>query len=310
MKNLIFLGGICLAYGAMAVCTRECGEELLNRFYSDSTGKVETNGVECTRTIVDGVCECRYFYPVQGGAPRRIRIQRADGGVDIYDYRNGRLDSSACCHTNNETMVMTMFVGDGKDTNQVDRIETRFENGKVSGAIRILDANGKEIKVPKPKTYPSMDKEYVPKVGSTGRIGPYEWTIVGKGSEGVLSRNGKKVIAAGFCLGGKYPWIVGYANEGAATADRTELKDRGIVVNKYSGASYYFVLDMRTDHIEYVAVDKVRDIDKIIGFSKKEIDMNEFWGYFLSKRGPERLAKLEAALRPPPEAKAEVIKAK
>lgn len=304
MKNLIAIVGICLASGAMAACTRERGEELLKRFYSDVAGEVVTNGMECARTVVDGLCECRYFYPVQGGPPRRIRVKRADGGVDIYDYRDGRLDSAAWCHTNNETMVMTLFVGNGMGSNQVDRIETRFENGKICGAVRVLDVTGKEIKVPKPKGHSFFEVEYVPEPGSTGRFGPYEWTVIGKGDHprnSLLSRGGKKVIAASFCLGGKYPWLVGYGHEEFATADRKELRGKGIVVNKYSGASYYFVIDMRTDHIEYVPEDKAGEIDKIIGFPERSIDMYGFWDLFLSRRGPERLAKLEAALRPPEE---------
>jgi len=184
--------------------------------------------------------------------------------------------------------VMTMFVGEGKASDQIDRIETCFENGKICGAMRILDANGNEIKVPKRKVCSSIDKEYVPKPGSTGRFGPYEWTIIGDGNQrsDLLSRNGKKVIVGIFCLGGKYPWIVGYGGEEFATADRKELRERGIIADKYRGARYYFAIDMRTDHIEYVAVDKVKEIDKIIGFPKKQIDMQNFWSLFLSSVCP------------------------
>lgn len=302
-KIVVSIVGFCCAISVFAVCTREKGETLLVRLNSNHTGVVVTNGSECVRTIVDEKGEYRYFYSTSDKESLKVRAQYSDGQVEIYDYRNGRLDSAAWCSTNKKTMVMTMFVGDGKDANQVDRIETLCENGKISGAMRVLDVNGKEIKIPKPSAKHTVDKEYQPKPGSTGRLSSYEWTIVeDKGFRyGVLSKNGKKVIAADFCLGGKYPWIVGYGYEDFATANRKELKEKGIIVNKYRRTSYYFVIDMRTDHIEYVAVDKVQEIDKIIGFPKRTIDMQSFWGLFLSKRGPERLAKLEAALRPPVE---------
>lgn len=301
-KIVVVIVGFCSVVSARAVCTRENGERLLARFYADSSGFVVTNDSECVRTIRDESGEYRYFYPASAQTPRRVRVQRQDGCVEIYDYRDGHVDSSAWCSTNKSTMVMTMFVGDGTDTNQVDRIETHCENGKICGAIRILDAQGNEIKIPRPRDKFMIDKEYTPRPGSVGRFGPYEWTIAGSVGNrlGVLSRNGRKLLAmTHFCLGGKYPWIVGYGGEKFSTANREELKNKGIVADEYSGARYYFVLDMRTDHIEYVPVDKVAEIDRMIGFPEREIKMQNFWSLFLSRRGPERLAQLEEALKPP-----------
>ena len=303
MKKVVGIVGFCCAVSAFAVCTREKGESLLAKFYSDSSRVVVTNSSGCVCTIIDENGEYRYFYSALDGSPHKVRAQYSDGCVEIYDYRDGRLDSSAWCSTNNKNMVMTMFVGNGKDANQVDRIETYCENGKSSGAIRALTAHGSEIKVPKPKGNYTVDKEYRPEPGLTGRFGQYEWTIIENNGFrcGVLSKDGRKLLTSDFCLGGKYPWIVGYGREEFATANREELTNKGIIADKYSGANYYFVMDMRTDHIEYVSVDKVGDIDKIIGFPKRTIDMQSFWGLFLSKHSPERHAKLEEALRPPGE---------
>lgn len=306
MKKLVAMVVFSCVVSTFAVCTRERGNALFAKFNSDTSGIVVTNHSGCVRTIVDGTGEYRYFYSAQDSGPRKVRVQSPDGCVEIYDYRHGRLDSSAWCSTNKVTMVMTMFVGDGKDTNQVDRIETHCENGKIIGAIRILDVNGNEIKIPKPNGNYTIDKEYRPKPGSTGKFGPYEWTIGGSADDqcSILSRDGRKILEiSDFCLGGKYPWVVGYGGEAFATANRKELKDKGIVAHKYRGANYYFVIDMRTDHVEYVPVDKVGEIDKIIGYPKRTIDMQNFWSLFLSKRGPQRLAILEEALRPPSESK-------
>lgn len=302
MKKVVCIVGIFCVASVYSACTRGKGEAFGARFYADFSGVVVTNDSGCVRTVVDETAEYRYSYSSSDGGLSKVRVQYHDGCVEIYDYRDGRLDSAAWCSTNNETMVMTMFVGDGKDTNQVDRIETHCENGKITGAMRILDVQGNEIKIPKPSGNHAVDKEYRPKPGSTGRFGPYEWTIAGSDRKpcGILSRNGRKILLMShFCLGGKYPWIVGYGVEEYATANRQELMVRGIVANKYRGARYYFVIDMRTDHVEYVPEDKVGEIDKIMGFPERTIDMQSFWGLFLSKRGPERLARLEEALKPP-----------
>lgn len=302
--KLVVVGivGLGCVVSVSSVCTREKGEGLLGRFHADSSGMIVTNDSSCVRTIVDETGEYRYFYSASDERPRKVRVQYSDGHVEIYEYRDGCLDSAAWCSTNKRTMVMTMFVGNGKAPNQIDRIETYCENGKIRGAMRILDARGNEIKIPKPSGKHTVDKEYRPKPGSVGRFGPYEWVVAGSNSNrcGMLSRNGRKILVmSNFCLGGKYPWIVGYGHEEFATADRKELRERGIIADKYSGVCYYFVIDMRTDHIEYVPEDKAGEIDKIIGFPERTIDMQSFWDLFLSRRGPGRLAKLEAALRPP-----------
>ena len=165
------------------------------------------------------------------------------------------------------------------------------------------DGNGKRVSCPLPTKPPSLDKEYIPKPGMTGKIGPYEWTIVDKRRTGVLSHNGKKLLESDFCIGGKYPWLVGLGYEESDVAKRKELSDNGILPkDEYSGVYYYFAIDMRDDHIEYIPFEKRDDICRITGMSAKSYNLEDFWGYFLSKRGPERLAKLEAALKTPADA--------
>lgn len=297
-KIVVSIVVFCCAISVFAVCTREKGETLLVRLNSNHTGVVVTNGSECVRTIVDEKGEYRYFYSKSDKESLKVRAQYSDGQVEIYDYRNGRLDSAAWCSTNKKTVVMTMFVGDGKESNSVDRMEFDVVNGKTV-AMRLLDARGKDIKCPAPTSWSSIDKEYIPRPGSSTKVGPYEWTIVGeKDRAGVLTRNGRKILESFFTLGGKYPWIVGSGQVPPEKANRNELIEKGIRPrNAYSDAYFYFVLDMRNDHVEYIPKSDKDKIEKITGQRYGLYDARGFWSYALSKHGPERLAKLEAALK-------------
>ena len=307
MKQVIAIVLGIIAFDAAAACSRERGEELLRKFQSCSDGSVVTNKGECVRTVKDdtGVYEC--WYAADAGALRRVRIQRSDGGVDMYDYRGGFLQSSGCSSADRRSLVTTIFFGDGKNTNCVDRIESDSVDGKSVGQMRILDVNGNSIESTSQVSLVQKlwDVEYIPKTGSTGKIGPYEWTIVEarRGSfREALTRNGKKLVEASFDLGGAYPWIVGFAYEDSRSANRSELADNGVrPLDEYSGVNYYFVIDIRDDRVMYIPFegDFNKEIEKITGKNGKEYYKGSFWSYFLSKRGPERLAKLEEALKPP-----------
>lgn len=296
---VMFLSIIAPTVGAL--CSRERGRDLLRRFEQSTAGCEVTNNVECFRTVVDDTGEYKFCYALESGILRRVRIRRLDGGVDIYDYRDGKLESASCSSTNLSSMVVTLFIGDGGNSRSVDRIEFDSVNGKVTGAMRFLDIHGKNIGCPLPSRKPSIDKEYLPSPGMSAKVGPYEWTIVeDKYREGVLSRNGKKILESYFSLGGRYPWIVGVGRERLPMANRKELTEKGISpVNEYGNAYYYFVIDMRNDHVEYIPRDNEDEIEKITGKRYKAYDVRNFWGYFLSKRGHKRLAELEMALKPP-----------
>ncbi|MCR5750624.1 MAG: hypothetical protein K6G91_01555 [Kiritimatiellae bacterium] len=297
MKQIIVIALTAVAWTVAAGFSRERGSELLRKFENCTEGSVVTNKTECIRTVNDEAGVCQFWYDVGSTALRHVRIQRGDGGVDIYDYRDGKLYSACSTTTNLMSMVTAIYIGDGKGTNVVDRMEFDSVNGKVVGPLRFLDANGKRVACPLPTKTSSIDKEYIPRPGMTGKIGPYEWTIVDKHRTGVLSHNGKKLIESHFCIGGRYPWLVGFGYEESAAAKRKELLDRGIrPKDEYSGVDYYFAIDMRDDHIEYIPFEERDEISRITGMSDKSYDLKGFWSYFLSKRGSERLAKLEAAL--------------
>lgn len=302
MKQIIVIALSAVAWTVAAGFSRERGSELLRKFENCTEGSVVTNKTECIRTVNDEAGECQFWYDVGSTALRHVRIQRGDGGVDIYDYRDGKLYSACSTTTNLMSMVTAIYIGDGKGTNVVDRMEFDSVNGKVVGPLRFLDANGKRVACPLPTKTSSIDKEYIPRPGMTGKIGPYEWTIVDKHRTGALSRNGKKLLTSRFSLGGRYPWLVGMGMERATNDNRSELIAKGIrPKDKYSDIYYYFVIDMRNDHVEYISRDNEGEVEMITGMSRKSYDIKNFWSYFLSKRGPERLAKLEAALKPPAE---------
>ena len=91
--------------------------------------------------------------------------------------------------------------------------------------------------------------------------------------------------------------------ESSVNANRSELVAKSIRPrDKYSDIYYYFVVDMRNDHVEYISRENENEVEKITGMSRESYDIANFWSYFLSKRGPERLAKLEAALKAPADA--------
>ena len=304
---VIVLGAIVL--DAFAACSRERGEELFNKFQSCAEGTVVTNKGECVRTVKDdtGTYEC--WYSVDVGALRRVRMQRSDGGVDLYDYRGGFLQSSGCSSADRHSLVTTIFFGDGKNTNCVDRMESDSVDGKSVGEVRLLDVHGNRRGGDSTSQVSLMQKlwdvEYIPKAGSTCKIGPYEWTIIEarRGSfREALTRTGKKLVEASFDLGGAYPWIVGFAYEDSRSTNRPELADNGIrPLDEYSGVNYYFVIDIRDDRVMYIPFegDFNKEIEKITGKSGKEYAKWSFWSYFLSRSGPKRLAKLEEALKPP-----------
>ena len=298
-KIAVGINLLTLVLSASAVDVRERGTELMQRFKAAPFGEVVTNGSECIRTTMEGKVEYKFFYSQKSGELRKIQVSRSDGGIDLYGYSAGRLQSAACSTTNRMSMVVTQFVGNGTTTNDVDRIECDMVEGKLVGPMRFLDANGKRINVPKPPARPSYDKEYIPKPGWTTKVGPYEWTIVGPGRTAVLSRNGKMILHSNFCLGGKYPWVFGHGREDSASANREELRIKGISPSdQYSGVAYYFVIDMRTDEVMYIPENERGEIDRITGLKYGECDEFSFWALALSKRGPKRLAKLEAALKP------------
>lgn len=306
---MVFVLGV-IVIDAFAACSRERGEELFRMFQSCAKGSVVTNKGECVWTVKDDAGVCSFFYSEDTGVLRRVWIQRPDGGVDIYGYRGGYLQSSGCSSADRRSLVTTIFFGDGKSTNCVDRMESDSVDGKSVGEVRLLDVHGNRIGGDSTSQVSLMQKlwdvEYIPKAGSTGKIGPYEWTIIetrrGKAPRGALTRNGKKLMEASISLGGAYPWIVGFAYEDSRSANRPELANNGIrPLDEYSGVYYYFVIDIRDDRVMYIPFegDFNKEIEKITGKSGKEYAKGSFWSYFLSRSGPKRLAKLEEALKPP-----------
>lgn len=301
MKTLMVVVWSVIALETMAACSRERGEELLRMFERCPLGEVVTNNAECIKTVVDDDCEYRFCYSVCNGALRRVRVQRKDGGVDGYNYCGGKLDSASCSSSNLMSMVVTLFVGDGKCTNSVDRIEFDSVDGKVVGPLRILDIKGKSIDRQAVSQQMLIDKEFVPKTGSTAKIGPYVWTVIG-GEDGrdVLLRDGKLLLKSDFALAGKYPWLVGSSVESVECASRKGLLEKGIrPINQDQVVLYYFIIDLRDDQIKYIPHDKEVEIERITGQNVKTYKFWNFWAYFLSKRGPERLAKLEQLLQAP-----------
>ena len=147
----------------------------------------------------------------------------------------------------------------------------------------------------------TFDREFAPRPGSTAKIGPYVWTVVGgEGSRDVLLRDGKLLLKSGIILGGKYPWLVGRAMESVESARRKGLLEKGIrPVGWDQFVQYYFIIDVRDDQIKYIPRDKADEIEKATGQNIGAYKLWNFWAYFLSKRGPERLANLEKLLQPP-----------
>ncbi len=304
MKQILASALFLVVLAADAACTRERGIEIRRMFENCSDGNVVTNKDECVRTVNDAAgAEYKFWYSKESGALSIARIQRADGGVDRYEFCGGELRSASTSSTNLMSMVISVFIGDGKSTNAVDRMEFDSVNGKIVGPLRFLDANGKRVSCPLPTKPPSLDKEYIPSPGMTGKIGPYEWTVIDEKCTGALSHNGSKLLESDFSLGGRYPWIVGFGHEGAETANRKKLSEKGICPkSSYGSVYYYFTIDMRNDHVDYIPVGDVDNIERITGLHRTKFDLANFWGYFLSKRGPERLAKREAALKAPADA--------
>lgn len=310
MKKVILVALCYAVFDVSAGCSREEGMALLRMAEERTDVIIKTNGSWRVKTAVDKQGRYEFFYSLERGQLRRIKAYCGNGEIHMYDYRGGKLYSSCCVNTNAVTdseippMMMTMYVGDGKSTNGVDKMEFDMVDGKVKGT-RLLDVNGSRTTWPK-RDPSTLDAEYIPPKGARTKIGPYEWTIVGEYKQGILSRNGKTVLQGDMSLGGKYPWIVGYSLEKKDSANRKELVDKGIVPrDSRDYVDYLFVLDIRTDVVEYIPLDKKDLVRAITGrdyVSYKE-NRGNFWSFGLSRRGPERTATLEAALKPPAEEK-------
>lgn len=290
-----------------AVCSREEGMVFLRMAEVCSADGFKRDDSWRVKTYNDGTRRYEFFYPLEGESLRRAVVCCDNGEMRTYEYYGGILDSSVSENTNStsssgsQNMVRTIYIGDGKSTNCVDRMEFDIVDGEVKETW-LLDANGKRINWVKPRDS-FLDIGYAPGLGARTKIGPYEWTIVARRCQGVLSCNGKKVLQGSLLIGGKYPWIVGLSTDRLNTAARAELVDSGIVSCDSDGCvGYLFVLDVRNNHVEYYQEDRKDVVKAITGcdyFSYR--NKSDFWGFGLSRSGSKRIAKLEAALRPPAE---------
>lgn len=293
-----------VALDAFAACSRERGVELFRMFEREADGIVQTNGSLCVRTVVDDQCECQFFYSKENGSLRRVREQHGNGDVAIYVYRGKALDyasrmDSKSIGTNQAEIVVTQFVGDGVDTNGVDRIELHMVGGRITES-RMFDLKGNPIVVPEAGRGMILDIESVPPVGASTKIGSYDWTIVGKYGDSVFSHNGKTLLHGSLIVGGKYPWIVGHGFMVFSPEEQAALRSSGGVPREWRGRDEYaFIIDMRTDSVEYVAMNDLDQIKAKTGRSLALHRPESFWTYAMSRGGPKRLAKLEEALKPP-----------
>ena len=302
MKWLTIALVIGLSTQALAITVRERAEGLLQRFNGGVVGEVVTNGEDCVLTTVDDSGEYRFCYSLEGGVLNRVLLNRHDGGVDCYEYGQGKVLSALYTSADVSNARSFAFVGDGKGTNSVDCIEFKLVGGKSSGSVRLYDIMGREINRPLPKrsSWWVPDIEFIPSPGMRARIGPYEWIVVDDKYTTMLSRNGKIVLKSDCWIGGKYPWIVGIGRESTCEAARQELSGKGLRArDEYVDVVFYFVLDVRDDHVVYIAENAKEEIERITGQNLRSYAKGSFWYYVLSKRGPERLAKLEEALKPP-----------
>lgn len=297
---------LCLvAIQSSAMCSREQGMEFIRMFERSTAGNVRTNGSECVRTVVDNQGEYRFFYSDKRGL-RRVRFERSDGDVFIYDYCNGILDTGAFSKVDslsgtNAIMTITMFVSDGRKSNCVDRIESDYYAGRVI-ATRMLDIDGRPISgSTTPKQGMIVDVEYAPQPGSRTRIGPYDWVVVEKNhGESVFLHDGKKILHGGLLIGGRWPWIVGRMSQYPDDDDRKMLAEKGLqIASSQNRVNCVFVLDVRSDEIVYFPLEDLDRVESLTGsaFSTYTRGMGSFWEYGLSKNGSKRRAKLEADLK-------------
>ena len=151
MKWLTIALVIGLSTQALAITVRERAEGLLQRFNGGVVGEVVTNGEDCVLTTVDDSGEYRFCYSLEGGVLNRVLLNRHDGGVDCYEYGQGKVLSALYTSADVSNARSFAFVGDGKGTNSVDCIEFKLVGGKSSGSVRLYDIMGREINRPLPK---------------------------------------------------------------------------------------------------------------------------------------------------------------
>lgn len=303
MKQIVFVGMVALCAHVLALTVRERAEGLLQRFNGGVVGEVVTNGEDCVLITVDDSGEYRFCYSRQAKTLGKVLQKRPDGSVDGFEYRQGKVVSALYASADAKAARSFVFVGDGKETNSVDYMEFEFLEGKPKGRVRLYDVMGRLVDRPPPKkrSWWEPDVECIPMPGLRTQIGPYDWIVVDESRRTVLSRNGTNVLTSDCRIGGEYPWIVGIGQESARDADRPELTDKGIsACSEYGSVVYYFVIDVRDDHVEYISDEKGPDeIERITGRELQAYKLGSFWDYVLSKRSKERLNGLEKALQPP-----------
>lgn len=302
MKKILF---ICLAllvvsasYGAV---NRDADE--YQRVFSDVKGLAPvTNGSICVRTIDRKEGRVQFESSAKGDLLSRVRVFRNDGGMTGYEFKQGKLAASFVSSSNAVDGVMSIYIH-SIESNSVSRIEFDFAGGRAVGGPRCYDAG--DVLLPnkrKPSNRRIINKEYIPPLGMTLEVGPYLWTVVGPGGDTMLSRNGKPLVQGGICIASKYPWIVGSCGESRDPKIPLpkELTERGI--RSPDGGyyvSYVFVLDVRTDKIEYINKKDARVRMEELGIGGILKEMRSFWRCALSNQSEENLQKLRDGLKAP-----------
>ena len=260
-KPLLICLMLLLASASYGDAKREA-DEYLRIFFNFRDSEPVTNGLVCVRTANRKEGRVQFESSIEGDSLSRVRVFRNDGGMTGYEFKHGKLAASFVSSSNAVDGVMSIYVS-SVESNGVSKIEFDFAGGRAVGAPRCYDAGGSllpNLRRSSPRRI--VNKESIPPLGMTLEVGPYLWTVVGKGGETVLSRDGRSLVQGGIRIASKYPWIAGFCGEHNRDPKMPlpkELAERGIQSpNGGYSVSYAFLLDVRTDRIEYISRNDAR----------------------------------------------------
>ena len=273
----------------------------LRKFAELCDSAAVTNGSRCLRSVECKEGIVQFESDAKSGALSRVRITRTDGGLTGYEYKQGKLATSFVSSSNAVDGVMTIYVPH-QGTNGVARVEFDFAGGKAVGRPRCIGASGVLMQPNPSRQKQIIDKQYRPPEGSSLKVGPYDWIVVGKSGESVLSRNGRILVSGGIRISASYPWVVGCCveeNQDPGVPLRPELLKCGVRSPNGYTVYYAFLLDMRTDVVEYIRFEDADSRMLALGLGDVWMRKKSFWHYALSNHAEENMRELTDGLKAP-----------
>ena len=292
-KNCVACGLALLAvpFSVAAIDLHQEAERYRDVFATLLPDCANTNAPAVVKTVKRGSETLEFSYrPYQEGS-FVVKVKGEDGSRQECRFRDWNLEMYM--HANPDK-TGTVFLCDVARlmSKGVFASEIAMSADSIAPGIRYYGPRGEKIVELRGKEVvcQEMAEKWRGRVASTIPVGKYLWKVDDSGRSQTLFCGTNGLVRGWMKISGRYPWIIGCLPDRAAYE---KLKSGHVQPCDFEFC--HFIVDMRTDRVEFMLKDKAMEFAR-----EHDIDfrsMHSFWHYALdaTNRNASNLGKLLSA---------------